>query len=226
MDTFTLLKIITTVITAVIALIIGLHIISLNRSDLLNRWFALYFISSSLGFCFYAVYHLIFNNADIIIPLMITAQILFNLNSISLIMTVFALELYSQIAMSIKYFGTVIVVFLVMSIGYFLFPPYLDMGDYALGIVNTHTPPGLFIFVNAIRLFSAIFAALRYIIINKKIKGKTKKRVKWFILGIIALIMGIFINLLGGLLLLIAVEVLALIIVDIGAILILKGFLI
>lgn len=141
-------------------------------------------------------------------------------------MTVFALEQYSQIAMSIKYFGTVIGVFFVMSIGYFLFPPYLDMGDYALGIVNTHTPPGLFIFVNAIRLFSAIFAALRYIIINKKIEGETKKRVKWFILGVIVLIMGICINLLGGLLSLIAVEVLALIIVDVGAILILKGFLI
>ncbi|NHJ22654.1 MAG: hypothetical protein EAX91_17035 [Candidatus Lokiarchaeota archaeon] len=226
MDPLNLLKIVTTITTAIIALIIGLRILSLNRRDLLNVWFTLYFMTSSLGFIFYAVYHLIFNNANIIIPLMITAQILFNLNSISLIMTVFALEKYSQIAMSVKYFGTMTVVFFVMTIGYFLFPPYLDMGDYALDIVNTHTPPGLFIFVNAIRLLLAVYAVLRYIIITKKLEGKTKKKVKWFILGVLVLIMGLFTNLLGGLLSLIVVEVVALIIVDIGAILVLKGFLI
>jgi hypothetical protein len=226
LDPLNLLKIITTIITAIIALIIGLRILSLNRRDLLNVWFTLYFMTSSSGFIFYAVYHLIFNNANIIVPLMITAQILFNLNSISLIMTVFALEQYSQIAMSVKYFGTMIVVFFVMTIGYFLFPPYLDTGDYALGIVNTHTPPGLFIFVNAIRLLLAIYAVLRYIILTKKIKEETKKKVKWFILGVTVLMMGLFTNLLGGLLSLTVVEVIALIIVDIGAILVLKGFLI
>lgn len=226
MDPFTLLKIITTVITAVIALIIGIHVISLNRSDLLNRWFALYFISSSLGFIFYAVYHLIFNNANIIIPLMITAHIFFNFNSVSLVMTVFALEKYSQIAMSMKYLGTMLILFFVMSVGYFIFPPYLDTGDYALGIVDTHTPTGLFIFVNAIRIFLAIYAAFRYIVINRKIEGETKNRIKWFSLGVITIILGLFSNLLGGLLFLIVMEILALIIIDIGALFVLKGFLI
>jgi hypothetical protein len=56
--------------------------------------------------------------------------------------------------------------------------------------------------------------------------GETKKRVKWFSLGVIILIMGIFINLLGGLLSLILIEILALITIDIGAFLVLKGFLI
>ena len=225
MDILNLIKIIATVITAVIALIIGLRVLSLNKSDLLNRWFALYFISSSLGFIFYAIYHLILNNADVIIPLMITAQIFFNFNSISLTMTCFALEKHTKIAMSMKYLGFMLILFFFMSIGYFIFPPYLDTGDYALGLVNTHTPPGVQIFVNAIRILLAIYAAYRYVVINRKIEGATKNRIKWFSLGVITIILGIFINLAGGLLLSIVMEIVALIIIDIGALLVLRGFL-
>ena len=226
MDPLNLLKIITTIITAVIALIIGLRVLSLNKSDILNRWFALYFTSSSLGFIIYTVYHLILNNSDIIIPLMITAHVFFNLNSISLIMTLFALEKYSKTVMGVKYLGTMLLLFFIMSIGYFIFPPYLDMDDYALGIVDTHTPPGLLLFVNAIRILLAILAVYKYIVITKKLEGETKNRINWFSSGVIVFILGLFINLLGGLLLLIVMEVIALIIIDIGAILVLKGFLI
>jgi hypothetical protein len=113
-----------------------------------------------------------------------------------------------------------------MSIGYFIFPPYLDTGDYALGIVNTHTTAGLLIFVNTIRILLAIYAAYRYILITRKIEGETKNRIKWFSLGVIIIILGLFTNLAGGLLQLIEIEILALVIIDIGAILILKGFLI
>jgi len=136
------------------------------------------------------------------------------------------LEKHTKIAMSIKYLGTMLIVFFVMSIGYFIFPPYLDTGDYALGIVNTHTPAGLLIFVNTIRILLAIYAAYRYIVINKKIEGETKNRIKWFSLGVIIIILGLLINLTGGLLQSIEIEILALVIIDIGAILILKGFLI
>ena len=226
MDPLNIIKIIATIITAVIALIIGLRVLSLNKSDLLNRWFALYFISSSLGFIFYAIYHLILNNADVIIPLMITAQIFFNFNSISLTMTLFVLEKYTKIAMSMKYLGTMLIVFFVMSIGYFIFPPYLDMDAYALRIVDTHTPPELQIFVNTIRILLAVYAVYRYIIITRKIEGETKNRIKWFSLGVIIFILGLFINLAGGLLSSIGMEILALIIIDIGALSVLKGFLI
>ncbi|MHA1509577.1 MAG: hypothetical protein ACTSO6_12840 [Promethearchaeota archaeon] len=225
MDLLNILKIITTIITAVIALIIGLRVLFLNKS-LFNKWFALYFISSSLGFLIYAIYHLILNNADIIIPLMIVAQIFFNINAISLPMTLFVLEKHTKIAMSMKYLGTMLILFLVMSIGYFIFTPHLEMGDYALGIVDTHTPPGLFIFVNAIRILLALYATYKYIIINKKMEGETKNRIKWFSLGVIIFLFGIFINLTGGLFSLIVIEILALIIIDIGALLVLKGFLI
>ncbi|MHA1458353.1 MAG: hypothetical protein ACTSQR_01685 [Promethearchaeota archaeon] len=226
MDPLNILKIITTIITAVIALIIGFRVFSLNKNDLLNRWFALYFISSSLGFLIYAIYHLILNNPDIIIPLMISAQIFFNFNAISLVMTLFVLEKHTKIAMSIKYLGTMLILFFVMCIGYFIVPPHLEMGDYALGIVDTHTPLGLLIFVNTIRILLAIYAVYRYIGINKKIEGETKNKLKWFSIVVILFIFGIFINLLGGMLSLIAIEILALIIIDMGALLVLKGFLI
>jgi len=226
LDPLNILKIITTIITAVIALIIGLRVLLLNKRDLLNRWFALYFVSSSLGFLIYAIYHLILDNSDIIIPLMITAHIFFNFNSISLVMTLFVLEKHTKIAMSMKYLGTMLVLFFIISIGYLIFPPYLDMGDYTLGLVNTHTPLGLLIFVNAIRILLAIYAAYRYIVINRKIEGETKNKIKWFSLGIILFIFGLFINLAGGLFFSIVMEILALIIINIGALLVLKGFLI
>ena len=226
MDPLNILKIITTIITAAITLIIGLRVLSLNKSDLLNRWFALYFMSSFLGFIIYAIYHLILNNKDIIIPLMITAQIFFNFNSISLMMTLFVLEKFTKIAMSMKYLGTMLILFFVMSIGYFIDSPHLDMDKYSLRIVDTHTPPGLFIFVNTIRILLAIYAAYRYIVITRKIEGETKNRIIWFSLGVIIIILGLFTNLTGGLLLSIEIEILALVIIDIGALLILKGFLI
>jgi len=226
LDIVNILKIITTIITAAIALIIGLRVLLLNKESLLNRWFALYFISSSLGFSIYAIYHLILNNADIIIPLMITAHLFFNFNSISLVMTLFVLEKHTKVAMSLKYLGTMLIIFFIMSIGYFIFTPNLKMVEYADGIVDTHTPPGLFIFVNAIRILLVLYAAYRYIVINRKIEGETKNRIKWFSLGVIVFLFGLSINLTGGLFSLIVLEILALIIIDIGALLVLRGFLI
>lgn len=107
------------------------------------------------------------------------------------------------------------------------------MSLYALRIVDTHTPPGWLIFVNAVRILLTIYAAYRYIGISKKIEddtrkieGETKNRIKWFSLGVIFFIFGIIINLTGGIFSLIVIEILALIIIDIGALIVLKGFLI
>jgi len=128
--------------------------------------------------------------------------------------------------MSLKYLGTMLIIFFIMSIGYFIFTPNLKMVEYADGIVDTHTPPGLFIFVNAIRILLVLYAAYRYIVINRKIEGETKNRIKWFSLGVIVFLFGLSINLTGGLFSLIVLEILALIIIDIGALLVLRGFLI
>ena len=226
MDPFNLIKIITTLITSILSLIIGLRILILNRKDWLNRWFALFFLSSASGFLIYAIYHLILDNPGIIIPLMITSHIFFNFLIVSLTMTVFVLEKYTKIATSLKYLGTMLAIFVIMSVGYFIFIPTLDLDNYAKDIVDTTTSLDLFIFVNTIRCILSIYVVYRYSIMLKKIEGETKNRVKWFSIGVISVIIGILINLIAGALSSIPMEVVALIIIDIGAILIFKGFLI
>ena len=66
----------------------------------------------------------------------------------------------------------------------------------------------------------------KYIVITRKLEGETKNRITWFSVGVIVFILGLVINLTGGLLSIIVIEILALIIFDIGALLVLKGFLI
>ncbi len=229
MDLFNLTKIIISLITAAIALIIGFRVYFLNKDDWLNRWFALFFASSSLGFLLYSIYHTILNNAQIIIPIMIISHLFFNFNSISLTMTVIVLERFTKVAMSFKYLGRILILFIIMSIGYFIWIPQLDSESYELGIVNTKTSLGLSIFVNAIRIALLIYVVCKYIIISQKIEGETKNRVNWFTRGVIIVIIGLLINLSASFLgswLEIIIEVLALIVINVGSFFILKGFLI
>lgn len=225
MDILNLVKIITTLITTIIAMIVGLRVFFLDRKDWLNRWFALFFISSAIGFLIYASYHLILNNADVIIPLMITAQIFFNFNIISLAMTVFVLEKFTKIAMSIKYFGVMLIIFFVISIGYFIFIPSLNQSAYAIGIVDTITPPGWLIFVNVLRIILAIYVVFKYILMLGKIEDATKNKILWFTIAVIVIIFGLVINIAGGALSSTITEIVALIILAVGSILLFKAFL-
>jgi hypothetical protein len=226
MDALNLIKIIAAFITVIISLIVGIRVFSLNRNNWLNRWFALFFASGSLGFFFYTIYHLITNNASTIIPLMITAQFFFNFLCISLLMTVLILEKYEKIAMSLKYIASIIVLFIIMSVGYLIWPPKLDQTSYANGIVNTETSIGLLLFVNLLRIIICILVVYRYTLISNKLEGDHKKRIQWFYAGIIIVVFGLFFNLLGGYLNSIIIEIVALFAIDIGSIVIFKGFLI
>ena len=207
MDALNLTKIIAAFITVIISLVVGIRVFTLNRNNWLNRWFALFFASGSLGFFFYTIYHLITNNASIIIPLMITAQLFFNFICISLLMTVLIIEKYEKVAMSFKYIASVIVLFIIMSIGYFIWPPELDQSSYASEIVNTETSIGLLLFVNISRIIICILVVYRYVLISLKLEGDHKKRIQWFYIGIIIVVLGLFINLLGGFLNSIAIEI-------------------
>jgi hypothetical protein len=229
MDIFNLVKVLTTIITSLIAMIIGFRILLLNRTDWFNRWFSLFFISSSLGFLFYTIYHLILNNAQIIIPIMIITHIIFNFNVISLTMTVFILEKFSKVAMSFKYLGTMMILFLIMSLGYFIWIPELDLESYSLGIVNTRTTFGLFIFVNVIRVILCFYVVFRYTIITKNIEAQIKKRMRCSTNGVIIMIIGIVTNISAALFqfpIEILIEIVALLIITIGSFIILYGFLI
>jgi hypothetical protein len=60
---------------------------------------------------------------------------------------------------------------------------------------------------------------------TKKVEKDTKKRILWFFTGIILVIVGLVVNLSGGLLELIILEILALLAINIGILVITKGFL-
>ena len=227
MDLLNLLKIITAIITVVIAFIGGFLELRLNPKNWLNRWFVLFFMSASLAFLTYSLYHLITDVPDpvpVIIPIMLTTQVLYNFAPVTLVMTVFVLEKYEKIAMSLKYLGTMMVLFIIMSVGYFILIPELNMVDYTAGIVNTETNRGLFIFVNLIRIALFLYVVYRYAMINKKVEQETKKRVQWFFIGVLLITGGVFINLIGGLIDSIELEILALIFIDIGIGVIVRGF--
>lgn len=221
-----IIKIVTAIISVSLSLIVGTKVLSLNPDNLLNRWFAAFFLATSGGFSFYTIYHFILNNAKIIIPLMITAQIFYNFLFVSLVMTVFVLEKYKEIAMSFKYLGSMIIIFLIMSVGYFIFLPELDEDLYAIGIVDTDTFLGLFIFVNSIRIGLAVYVVYKYGMMVKKVGEETKKRVQWLFIGIFIVIIGVILNLIGGIFKEIGIEIIALIAIDIGIIALFKGFLI
>jgi hypothetical protein len=203
-----------------------MKVLFLNPDKLLNRWFFLFFISTSVGFVFYTIYHIITNNAQIVIPLMITAQLCFNFTIISLMMTVFSLEKYTKVAMSFKYFGTMIILFILMSLGYFIpgLTPELDMDDYNLGIVDTITNPILQIFVNFFRIALSLYVVYKYAKIKRKTGEETRSRIEKFFIGIILAIIGLFFNLIGGLLGELLIEIIALLLVNIGAYIIFRGF--
>ncbi|MHA2391316.1 MAG: hypothetical protein ACXAEX_05050 [Promethearchaeota archaeon] len=226
MEISNLIKIIAAVISVVIAFIAGIRVFRLSPDNWLNRWFTLFFISSSLGFLLYTIYHLILINPRIIIPLMVTAQIFFNFLPVCLVMTVLILEKYIKVAMSLKYLGTMLALFLIMSIGYFIWVPTLNWARYALGIVDTETEFGLQLFVNLLRIILFGYVVYKYAKITQKIEAETKKKVQWFFAGVSIAIVGLLFNLMGGFLSDIFFEILALIIIDFGYIAIVRGFLI
>ncbi len=219
-----MVKIIAAIVSVIIAFIAGFIELRLNPDNWLNRWFAIFFISTSLGFFTYTIYHIILDFSEIIIPIMITTQIIFNLVPISAVMTVFIIEKYQKVAMDLKHLGIMIGLFIIMSIGYFIWIPRLDMVSYNQGIVNTVTPIEWFFFVNIIRLILDIFVVYKYAVIIGKIEGDTKTRVIWFFVGLLVAIMGVFFNLIGGFLDVIFFEILAVILLDIGIFIIVKGF--
>lgn len=225
MDINNLIKIIAAIFTFILAVIVGLRVYTLNPRESLNRWFTLFFISTSIGFLLYTIYHLILNNSSVIIPLMITTHIFFNFIPISLVMTVFLLEKYKKGAMSFKYLGTMMIILIIMSFGYFVWPPELNLTRYVLGIVDTETPLFWFIFVNLIRAVLIIYVIYKYAMITKKIEDRIKKKVQMFFIGIIFVILAVIINLIGGIIEFVIIEVIALVTIDIGSIVILRGFL-
>lgn len=221
-----IIKLIAPLITGIIALIAGFIELRLNSKNWLNRWFFSFFISASLGYLIYSVYHIIiFSPTNTSIAVVIT-QIFFNFIPISLVMTVFVLEKFPKKAMSPKYLGTMLVIFILMSFGYFWWTPRVDPDYYIQRIINTTTPLPWFVFVNFVRMILFGYALFKYAMITKKTEGEAKQRMRWFFIGILIIIIGLLFNLFGGILNIVLIEILALILFNLGAIIIVKGFII
>ncbi|KKM69094.1 hypothetical protein LCGC14_1454260, partial [marine sediment metagenome] len=133
---------------------------------------------------------------------------------------------FEKIAMGPKYFGTMMVLFFIMTVGYFIWVPSLNTERFEQGIVDTETPMGWFIFVKLVQIGLSIYVVYKYAMITRKIGEETKKRVQWLFIGISIIIIGLLLNLVGGVLGSILTEIFALIVLDIGTIVLFKGFLI
>ena len=226
MDPLNIAKIITATLTVVVSFAVGFRVIRLDPKKLLNRWFTLFFISSSLGFLFYTIYHLILNNSQLVIALMITAQFFFNCIFFSLMMTVFVLEKFEKVAMSVKYLGSMIVLLILMSAGYLIWNPTLNLTLYAQGIIDTETPLPWFVIIISIRAILLIYVVYKYALMSRKLEGELKRGVQWFFIGVVFIIIALLVDLIGGAFGFILIEVLALIAVDIATFTIFKGFLV
>ena len=226
MDPFSIIsivKIIAPLVTAIIALIAGIIELRLNPKNWLNRWFFSFFISATLGYLLYGIYHLVIFSPTIISIISAITQIFFNFIAISLVMTVFVLEKFPKIAMSPKYLGTMLVIFILMSFGYFIWFPIVDPVLYP-NIINTTTPLPWLVFVNILRMLLFGYTVVKYAMITKKTEGEAKRRIRWFFIGDIIFVIGLIFNLFGGIFNIVEAEILALILFNLGAIILAKGF--
>lgn len=226
MDILNVLKITTAIITVFFTFLAAYIELRRNPDYWLNRWFALFFSSMGVGFLLYTVYHFITTAPAVIIPFMISAHVLFNFGVVCLLMTTFILDKSEKLAMSKKYLGIILLLFFLSIIGYFIWTPTLNMERFDQGIVDTETPTIWFVFVNAFRLIVLIYVLVKYgIIARKSQEPLVKKKVSWFLGGSIINVIGILLNLFGGLLGSPWFEILGLMSFNAGAIAIVKGFL-
>jgi len=219
-----IIKIIAPLITGIIALIAGLIELRLNSKNWLNRWFFSFFLSASLAHLVYSIYHLVIITESITSIGAVITQIFFNFIPISLVMTVFVLEKFSKGAMSLRYLGIMMLIFIIMSLGYFFLPPIPNSTKFTQRIIDTDTNPIWFIFVNILRMGLFGYALFKYGMIIKKTENEAKQRMRWFFIGILIIIIGLIFNLLGGIIKNTLIEILALILFNIGTITIVKGF--
>ena len=226
MDVFNIIKIIASIITLIFAFIAGYIELHKNPDYWLNRWFAIVFISWAFGTLAYTIYHIQTLEPYFIIPIMLMAQFLYNFAIVSFLMTVFILEKSEKLAMTTKYLGIVVVLYIISIFGYFIWTPTLNMERYRQGIVDTETPLGWFLFVNVWRLALLVFVLYKYAIIAKSTQGVPRQQVLWFFAGSSIIIVGLLFNLIGGILGSIIVEILGMITFNIGIAFIVKGFLI
>ncbi|WP_371806755.1 hypothetical protein [Candidatus Lokiarchaeum ossiferum] len=229
MEPLTVTKIVLAVILVFVGVISAYLEIRKNPDYWLNRFFALFFTFASLGFFGYVLYHLILNSSDWVIYIMVTTNFLLNLCLACLLMTEFILEFSEKKAMSPKFLFITFSLFLSSIFGYFIWTPTVDSENYALGEVNTHTEPGLLIYISIYRLAIAFYVLIKFILLVKKAGDtRVRKQLRLFSIGMTFIIVGILLFLFGNVAgdIGIILEIIGQVSLNIGLIEILRGFLV
>jgi len=232
MAPFTLgeVKIVLAVLTVIVGLISAIVEIRKNSDYWLNRFFAMFFLFAAMGFSGFTAYHLITTDPDLTLAIMVTTNVLLNFSLACLLMTEFILQYSEVIAMKPKYLLITLVLFITSIIGYAIDYPTLDMAEYALGDVNTHTGIFLLAYITLYRLGIVIFVLIKFISLVKQAEAeKVKKQLKLFSIGMIFIIFGITLFLLGNLVtgnVGIIMEIVGQVCLNIGMIEIARGFLV
>ena len=227
MHPFSIIKIITASITVLIGVSCSIIEIRKNPTYWLNRFFALFFMSSSLGFFCYTLYHIILTNAQIVIPIMIISQTFFQLAMSFLLLTEWTLEYSEKTVITPKYILISSTLFILTSIGYAIVVPTLNTENYNQGFVDTDTPDGWFIFVFTYRILVLGFVLYKFIKLARESQGQVKVQIRYFSQGMLVNILATLITLLGGVegILGVILETIGLVLFNVGVLLVLKGFL-
>ena len=198
MHVVSIIKISTAALTVFIGIICSYIELKKNSSYWLNRFFSLFFLSSAFGFFFYTLYHIILSNADLVIPFMITSQLIFQIAMSFLLMTEFVLDHSEKAALSWKFLLIAFIPLFLSAIGYAIWVPTLNMDDYLDGHVNTDTPTAWFIAVFAYRIGVMCFVLIKFVLSAKKSQGRVKTQMNLFALGMVISIGATILTLLGG----------------------------
>ena len=212
-----------------VAAICGYIELKKNPKSWINRFFALFYLFLALGFFLYTIYHFIFNYSAIVIPIMVTGHLSFNLGFASLLLSSLMISTSQRTVLRKNYLIPVGMLYLVSIIGYFIWVPTLNLEHYADGIVDTDTPTFWFIFVNLYRVLILLFVIIRFAILRSRATGTLSKQMLHFIIGTTFILIGLFLNVFGGkapATLGLLLEVSLFLAMDVGMIISLKGFLI
>ena len=223
-------KIILAILTVIVGFTSAIVEIRKNPDYWLNRFFALFFLFAALGFSGFTAYHLITWDSDLTLAIMVTTNCLLNFSLACLLMTEFILQYSEVIAMKPKFLLISFGIFLTSIIGYAFAYPTLDIAEYALGDVNTHTDPVLLAYVTLYRLAIVFYVLFKFISLVKQAQAeKVKKQLKLFSIGMIFIILGITLFLVGNLITGnggIILEIIGQVCLNIGMIEIARGFLV
>ncbi|MHA1619920.1 MAG: hypothetical protein ACTSVZ_11625 [Promethearchaeota archaeon] len=229
MEPLTITKIVLGILLVLVGITSAYLGIRKNPNYWLNRFFALFFTFASLGFFGFVLYHLILDSEVWVIRIMVTTNFLLNLSLACLLMTEFILEFSEKSAMTPKFLLITFGLYLTSILGYFIWYPSVDEANYVLGEVNTHTEPGLLIYVSIYRLVIAFYVLIKFIILVKKAQeALVRKKLKFFMIGMIFIIIGIVLFLFGNIAgnIGIILEIVGQVSLNIGMIEILRGFLV